>query len=166
MKNDIIYVHTGTAELHTIKPISTPAEGEWRNKPNGGLWGCRYIPEGPFLSVWEQWKNRNYCEQPCFKRGTQNWFVFALESSADVLTINGFSDYKNISEKLKTPKGFLHWEKIAKVYDAVEITKGRDYWMTTPPLLSPAYYLEAWEVPSILIFRSKAIVPLDRNLLR
>ena len=82
------------------------------------------------------------------------------------MTINGFSDYKNISEKLKTPKGFLNWEKIAKVYDAVEITKGRDYWMTTPQLLSPAYYLEAWEVPSILIFRSKAIVPLDRNLLR
>ena len=154
-----VYVHSGASVLLPFKTAETQ-KNEWENKPAYGLWACRYLDRGPYISDWENYKERMN-PFSSIRRENDNYFLFRLTEDANILTINDVADYKNISSKLKTPKGFLDFTKIKFLYDAVEFTKGESYWMDEIPF-TPTYYMMMWRVPSIIVLKQKVIRQIPR----
>lgn len=139
----------------------------FRNKPEGGLWGCRD----------DSWKN--WCEDndyPC----SINYFEWSLKPGAKVYTIDSEDDFiyllKNYSAEEKdyngNPTYIIDFLKLANDYDAVELTPAGNnklhFSITSndPELQDPRYKralsitLNAWDIPSICVFRPKNTVEI------
>ena len=137
----------------------------FRNKPEGGLWGCRD-------DSWRDWCARN--DYPC----ARNYFDWSLKPGAKVYTIDSEDDFiyllKNYSAEEKdyngNPTYVIDFLKLANDYDAVELTPAGNnklhYSITSndPELQDPRYKralsitLNAWDIPSICVFHPKNTV--------
>ena len=139
----------------------------FRNKPEGGLWGCRD-------DSWKDWCEDN--DYPC----SINYFEWSLKPGMKVYTIDSEEDFiyllKNYSAEEKdyngNPTYVIDFLKLANDYDAVELTPAGNnklhFSITSndPELQDPRYKrallitLNAWDIPSICVFRPKNTVKI------
>lgn len=151
-----IYIHYGSDEFNPekFKPIKNKLMS---TKPEGGLWAS------PIDSP-QNWKN--WCETEKFHlEKLQKSFTLQLRPNAKVLYIN-YAERLDLLPKQKPLVGLEHFdnwdcldfEKIAKKYDAIELslsqetTRGQEYWK------SLSYKLYGWDCDSILILNPKCIM--------
>ena len=150
--DDLIYIHIGSSELAEITPFMLDKHSVIHNKPNGGLWACRYRRGDRYKSDWEEWQDK----EGAFFDDPDLYFCFKLTENAKVLVISSEDDYDNIPPQYKNPDGTLKWHKVYMDYDAVEVTRWHGYWAGCA-FKSPAWSLESWDVPSIVVFRNSVI---------
>lgn len=136
------------------------------NKPMGGLWGCRD----------DSWKN--WCAREDFGCST-NYFEWVLKPGTKLYTINSTDDFVYLLKKYplsktnsftKNEEIYINFFKIAKDYDAIELTKEglkelRFNAKTNDPEVQDPKYTPSlhmacalWDVPSICVFYPKNTV--------
>lgn len=146
--------------------------GSCFNRPSGGLWGCRG----------DEWKNfvetkidKIDPEYP--KERLNKCFKWKLKEGTNVYTIDNFEDFaylvENYFRKVRSkPIGEINFLKLAKEYDAVEVTqnaiyelkegtKGRYCGLTYQYPIKLILYkigLRDWDVPSICVFKPNETV--------
>lgn len=113
----------------------------------GGLWASG-------INAKYGWKDWNESEKfaECNK---ENSFIFTLSDSANVLYINSVKDLENLPKTLQNAFCFTSWisldfEKLAEIYDAVEVNISNDYDLY--------YKLYDWDCDSILIMNPDVVI--------
>jgi hypothetical protein len=141
-----------------------------RNKPcYCGLWASPIDAQYGWL---------NFCKSegvPCYM---QKWTRFVLKPSARIRKIDSYEDYKRFMTSYKDvtdlESNHFDWEKIAKDYDAVEVTynavlecRVKDaeqynlYMEGKAPHQKQEEYLESWSCDSIVILHKDVIQVLE-----
>lgn len=141
MKTYIHYGHTSFDKNLFIKitneiPISKP-RGVWASGIN-----AKY--------GWKDWnESEKFAE--CNK---ENSFTFTLSDNANILYINSVKDLESLS-KAQDEFSFTSWvsldfEKLAEIYDAIEVNISSDYDLY--------YKLYGWDCDSILIMNPDVVI--------
>lgn len=116
------------------------------SKPRGGLWASDIKAK----YGWKDWnKSENFTE--CSK---ENSFIFTLSDDANILHINSIKDLDSLP-KIKSKFGLTSWvvldfEKLAEIYDAIEVNISSDY--------NLYYKLYGWDCDSIIIMNPDIVV--------
>ena len=139
------YIHYGHTKFD--KSIFTKIKNsDFLTKPTGGLWASNVNAE----RGWKDW-----CESENFRKcKEEHSFSFSLSDNAKVLYINYIDDLKYLP-KVESKFGISTWilldfEKLEKVYDAIEVNISNDY--------NLYYALYGWDCDSILIMNPDVIV--------
>ena len=155
--------------------VSRKLIGSHLNKPGGGLWGCRG-------DEWIEWCTENNFRMNDWKE----CFEWELKKGAKVLTIRSVSGFvKLIKKYFKYIKveglpcyGTIDFEKIAKEYDAIELTdvpvQELHFGVKVDKHISISEYLDhgrqiaynigtnCWDVPSICVLNTDKVKVLRR----
>ena len=143
------------------KPYLNNIDNSFMNKPLRGLWGCRD-------NSWKEW-----CEENDFGYNP-SYFEWTLKPNSKLYTVNNTNDFiyllKNYQFEDSDGNIFIDYLKLAKDYDAVELTKNGNNELhfgikiDDTELQNPKYAralrigMNLWDVPSICIFNpSKTI---------
>lgn len=145
------------------KPYLNNIEDNHMNKPTRGLWGCRD-------DSWKEW-----CEENDFDYDP-HYFEWTLKPGSKLYTINNKNDFiyllKNYQAEGPDGSIFISYLKLAKDYDAVELTQNGNihlhYGIETddPELQDPKYTMalamamNTWDVPSICVFNPSKTVDI------
>lgn len=150
----MMYVTLGTNSLkgELFQPIQN-RRGGWLNKPDGGLWACRFEPDGKgHVSAWDAW-----CDIEGFPGKWDKGVLFDLKPSARIYTIDSYEDLARLMAKYKRhinyPEKTLDFEALAENFDALELTE-RGLGETH---LSFPFNLYGWDVPSLLVLNFDVI---------
>ncbi len=145
-----IYRHYGNEhfEASLVKPIKN--RDNW-GKPYGGLWASRVDAE----VTWKEWcESENYETQKLSKH-----FDFTLKDGTKILEIKNVAEldkfgleHRNLFLKsyyFSSTEAFLDFEKLSKLYDAIEVNAGsnRDLY----------FRFYGWDCDSIVIFNSNCV---------
>ena len=147
------YIHYRDDHFDLNKFNSVSGSDEFLNKPNGGFWAS---------PIETNWGWRDWCKANDFHLDRlEKSFRFTLRSKANVYHIHPVS-YNSVFglPLIKEPdinSGSLYleswcydWEKIAKLYDAVELHHEEDHWLGRN-------LFRCWDCDSIVIFNPKII---------
>ena len=139
------YIHYGHTKFD--KNMFTKIRNSvWRTKPEGGLWAS----DIKAVRGWKDW-----CEEEQFRDCKEDdSFSFTLSDSAKVLYISSVDDLKSLP-KVKSELGSVLWvlldfEKLAKTYDAIEVSISSDFDLY--------FELYGWDCDSILIMNPDVVV--------
>lgn len=137
-----------------IKELWVQPRNHHFNKPDGGLWACKYTPDKEYISSWQEW-----CNEESFNTGRMDiGVVFNLTDNARVYIIDKYNDLEWLMDRYNDNESFpsmptLDFEKISKDYDVIELTdKGQ--WETR---LSRPLSLYGWDVECVLILNFDVI---------
>lgn len=145
-----VYQHYGNNKFDNsqIKPIKN--RDVW-GKPYGGFWASRVNSE----KSWKEWcETEDFCTERLKKH-----FDFTLNDNAKILVIKTKCDLEKLRQKHQEwfvkPKWdfidrpFLDFEKISKLYDALEVNAGSD---------RELYFdFYGWDCDSICIFNLQIV---------
>lgn len=143
------------------KPYLNNIDNSFMNKPLRGLWGCRD-------DSWKEW-----CEENDFGYNP-SYFEWTLKPNSKLYIVNNTDDFiyllKNYQFEDSDGNIFIDYLKLAKDYDAVELTKNGNNELhfsikiDDTELQDPKYTralrigMNLWDVPSICVFNpSKTI---------
>jgi len=142
------YIHYGHKNFD-IKKFDKIENRPLSVKPLGGFWGSREDTD----IGWLQWCTGN---EFCMER-LETSFTFTLSKNAKVLTIDNFTQLKdlplNTDSPIDVPMSWvtLDFEKLAKEYDAIEVLLSKDW--------NKLYFgLYGWDCDSILIFNPSIVI--------
>lgn len=140
-----VYRHYGNNQFDKtlVKPIKNR---ETWGKPTGGFWASRVDAE----NSWKEWCEREEFETHKLKKH----FDFTLRDDTKLLEIKTISDLNKLRQEHQdwfvkpkwefVDKSFLDFEKISKLYDAMEVNAGSD---------EELYFdFYGWDCDSICIF--------------
>jgi len=150
------------------KPYLNNIDGSFMNKPSKGLWGCRD-------NGWKEW-----CEENDFGYDS-HYFEWTLKPESKLYTVSNKNDFiyllKNYQLEESDGNVFIDYSKLAKDYDAIELTKNGNmdlhYGIETddPELQDPKYRIaltmamNTWDVPSICVFNpSKTVNVINKPI--
>jgi len=143
------YIHYGSNkfDIRKFKEI----ENDMFLKPKGGLWAS---PVNSYIRWFEFCLEQNFNINKLKKS-----FIFELDNSSKILTIDSKDKLKEIFDKygFVNKIGFnqLDFTKIAKDYDALEVLVSKD---------SDVYEeLRAWDCDTLLVMNPKVIIE-DKSL--
>ena len=142
MKTYIHYGHTSFDKNLFIKITNEKP----MSKPRGGLWASDINAK----YGWKDW-NESAKFAECNK---ENSFTFTLYDNANILYINSVKDLESLS-KAQDKFSFTSWvsldfEKLAEIYDAIEVNISSDYDLY--------YKLYGWDCDSILIMNPDVVI--------
>ena len=135
----VIHYGSKTFDTDKFKPVKNK---NWV-KPDGGLWSS------PIDSNFG-WKDWNEVEE--FKDCREdNSFILELRDSCKILKIDSKEDFQEI--EYITEEGYLDYEKISKIYDAIWLTeKGENETRFLGIESSADFY--GWDCETILILNT------------
>lgn len=144
------------------KPYLNNISGNFINKPEGGLWGCRD-------DSWKEWcEDNNFGYNP-------NYFEWTLKHGTKIFTIDTEEDFIYLLKNYGTDTEYYYvidFIKLSNDYDAVELTPNGNmnlHWQVItddPELQAPKYKstlriaLNTWDVPSICVFNPSKTVDI------
>jgi len=143
------YIHYGSDKFDIRK--FKEVENDMFLKPKGGLWAS---PVNSYIRWFEFCLEQNFNINKLKKS-----FIFELDNSSKILTIDSKDKLKEIFDKygFVNKIGFnqLDFTKIAKDYDALEVLVSKD---------SDVYEeLRAWDCDTLLVMNPKVIIE-DKSL--
>ena len=136
-------------------------QNEVFHKPKGGFWTSTYTPKDRHISSWVEWCSS---EQPDWLKG--KYYILYPKKEIKIYKINNYDDLKYIFEKypyynkeheaILRHQHFIDWEKVAKDYDAVQITEKGELIArgNCTFFLQDGYSLYGWDCESTVWFRN------------
>ena len=138
------YIHYGSDKFD-INKFEIIENRAFFPKPTGGLWASRIDA----IYSWKDWCiKENFCTD-----SLNEYFIFSLQESAKVLTIDNTEKLKNLPKTDDIVGGMyitLDFEKLSKEYDAIEVLISED-----PDLYFSLY---GWDCDSIVIMNPNIII--------
>jgi len=137
-----------------------PASGVGPKPLRGGLWTSSFVPEGKFCSDWHRWTS----EEKYMTFKLKDCWMVTADANARIYEISSLKDLLWLVKNYSVPEPRfysgkdvldeydLDWEKVAKDFDAVHLTRaGRINTQDTKP------GFHRWDVESVVWLNDKHI---------
>ncbi|OYT30497.1 MAG: hypothetical protein B6U95_00190 [Thermofilum sp. ex4484_82] len=153
-----------------IKPVRNSLL--FSHKPDGGFWTSTFTPDGEYCSDWAEWLVVEYGEST--DKSKIKAYVLIPRKDAKVYVIDSAEDYLKLVQKypriIRCGTTAVDWEKVAKDYDGVRLTRRGLEEVASPASLvhrltqMKVEDLYGWDVESTVWFRDvfEKIIPIEK----